>query len=344
MIWLTWRLHRTEAAIGGALFAALIAIMYMATKRVDTAYNAAKDSGCFDGVDTSICNDRVNHYFSILLNWDRLSTLLHGVPIVLAALVMIPTLHELERGTHRLAWTQSITRRRWAASRLGFAAGIALAVAIVWAGAATIWSKSILRGDEHTFGQNWFELRPAVLIGYSLFAVALALSAAVLVRRLVPALAILTVGFIGVRIFTTFELRPHYRAPLTETVAAANDTGPYTAYATRWMLDESWLTSTGHRISWESVNQLCQPTNDQVNTDTYYHQCLVDQGLQYYRAFQPLSRVSQFQFIEAGLYLGAAAALFLFAFWCLTRRARGSTWSLRRAQSAGSLVLPATSR
>ena len=40
MTWLTWRLHRTEAAIGIALFVTLIVIMLSATRSVDSAYNA----------------------------------------------------------------------------------------------------------------------------------------------------------------------------------------------------------------------------------------------------------------------------------------------------------------
>lgn len=320
MTWLTWRLHRTEAAIGVLLFAGLIVIMLLATRSVDAAYNAARDGGCFDNGQGTLCNERLIDYFNRSSRWNNLTVLLHGVPLAVAALLTIPTLQELGRGTHRLAWTQSISRRRWSLSRIGFAAGVATLVAAVWAATATDWRSSILRGEERSFGRNAFELSPTVLLGYALFAVALALAAAVVIRRLVPVLALIAVGFIGARVVTSFVLRPRYRPPIEETVAAANDTGPFTAFENRWVVDESWLASTGERISWERVNQLCASGANEQNFETYYQQCLVDNGLQYFRAYHPSDRFGQFQLIEAALYLGAAAGLFALAYWWLTRR------------------------
>jgi len=325
MTWLTWRLHRTEAAIGIPLFVGLIVIMLLAIQSVDSAYDAARAGGCLsNGQDffsqDLLCGEREAAYFNLSSRWSTLTTLLHGVPLAVAALLAIPTLQELERGTHRLAWTQSISRRRWSVSRLGFAAGIATLVAVVWAATANVWRSSISRGEEDTFAQNAFELSPAVLFGYALFAVALALAAAVVVRRLIPVLALLAVGFIGARILTTFVLRPRFRTPIEETVPANSLNGPFTSFDDRWVIDETWLSSTGERLSWEYVTRLCSPTTDAVDFDNYYQQCQVDNGLQFFRAYHPTDRVGQFQLIEMALYLGLAAGLFAFAFWWLTRR------------------------
>ena len=320
MMWLTWRLHRTEATIGILLFATLIAIMLLGSRSVDSAYDAVRDAGCEAGGEGILCNERWNNYFARSGRWGQLSTLLHGVPLAAAALLAIPTLQELERGTHRLAWTQSISRRRWSLVRIGFTASVVALVSAVWAAAAADWRASILRGQARTFAQDAFELAPAVLFGYGLFALALGLAAAVVFRRLVPTLALLAVGFIGTRIFTTFVLREQYRAPVKETIPASNDIGQFTAFQDRWILDESWLTRTSERLSWERVYQLCPPVVDEQNTETDYQQCLVDNGLQYFRAYHPADRFGQFQLIETALYLGVAAGLFAFAYWWLTRR------------------------
>jgi hypothetical protein len=320
MTWLTWRLHRTEAAIGVALFAGLIVIMLLAARSVDAAYDAARDQGCFDNGQGILCSERLADYYVRSSRWDNLTVLLHGVPLAVAALLTIPTLQELGRGTHRLAWTQSISRRRWSLTRIGFAAGVATLVAVAWAAAAADWRSSILRDEGRSFGQNAFELSPTVLIGYALYAVALALAAAVAIRRLIPVLALIAVGFIGTRVLTTFVLRPRYRDPIDETVAAASDTGPFTAWEDRWVVDESWLTSTGERLSWERVNRLCTSGISDQDFEAHYQRCLVDNGLQYFRAYHPSDRVGQFQLIEAALYLGAAAGLFALAYWWLTRR------------------------
>lgn len=321
MTWLTWRLHRTEAAIGAALFAALIAIMLLAIRTVDSAYDAARGAGTVDDELGLLFDEYSADYFNLLSRWSTLTTLLHGVPLALAALLAIPTLQELERGTHRLAWTQSISRRRWSLTRTGFVVGVAALVTAVWAVIAMIWRGSILRGDEGTFAQDAFELSPAVLFGYGLFAVALGLAAAVVVRRVVPTLAVLAVGFIGARIFTTFVLRERYRNPVEDTVPAADDVGQFTAFEDRWIVDETWLTAAGERLSWERVYRLCLAGDVQPNGEDTYRQCLVDNGLQYYRAYQPTDRFAQFQLIETALYLGLAAGLLAFAYWWLTRRA-----------------------
>ena len=320
MTWLTWRLHRAEAAIGVLLFVGLLATMYLAIQNVDAAYEAARQEGCFERGESILCSERLTDYYARASDWRNLTTLLHGVPLAAAALLAIPTLQELERGTHRLAWTQSISRRRWTLTRIGFVAGVAALVAAVWAVRAAGWRATILRHEEPHFGRNAFELWPAVLIGYGLFAVALALAAAVVVRRLIPVLALLIVGFIGTRVVTTFVLRERYRDPIEETVAGAGDPGPYTTDERRWVVDESWLTRTGERISWEEVNRLCASSADAQNPETAYPQCLTDNGLQYYRAYHPTDRFDQFQAIETAIYLGLAAALLAFAYWWLTRR------------------------
>ena len=320
MIWLTWRLHRMEAAIGIALFAALIAVMLLATRSVDSAHDAARAGGCFGDGQDLLCGERLNTYFARVSRWSNLTELLHGVPLVIAALLAIPTLQELERGTHRLAWTQSISRRSWSLARLGFAAGIATLVAAVWIATAMGWRSSLFRGEEPTFSRNAFDLSPAALIGYTLFAVALALAAAVVVRRLVPVLALTAVGFIGARILTAFYARSRYRNPVEETVAAADNPGSFTSFPDRWILDEAWLSRTSERLPFDGVNRLCEPGPNVPNWDLAYRQCLIDNGFQYFRAYHPTDRVGQFQMIEMALFLGVAAGLFAFAYWWLTRR------------------------
>src|ERR687884_617852 len=48
-------------------------------------------------------------------------------PGLIGLLFAAPLVHQLEQGTHRLDWTQSITRGRWIAGKLGLAALAAVA-------------------------------------------------------------------------------------------------------------------------------------------------------------------------------------------------------------------------
>ena len=76
---------------------------------------------------------------------------------------------ELENGTYRLAWTQSITRRRWIVTRLGPAIGAALVAAIAVTVLVTWWRTPIvdLRGRMES---GVFDFEGTVTVGYVLFA------------------------------------------------------------------------------------------------------------------------------------------------------------------------------
>ena len=320
MSWLNWRLHRTEAAIGVLLFAGLLAIMFYGMSSVESARDSAMEAGCFGSSDDPLCTEQLSNYFDRLRSWDRLTAPVHGIPVAIAILLLIPTLHELERGTHRLAWTQCVSRSRWALSRIGFAVGVAAVVSIAWAVVAAEWRDAVVQIDAPSFNQTAFSLAPAVLIGYSLFAVALGFCLAVVIRRLMPVLALLVVGFIGMRVFTAFYLRERYRDPEEVTVASpfGEDVGP--SSDTVWDVGSSWLSSTGERLTWDKFYRLCSSDSLAPTTDPPFQACIADNDLYYWRAYHPLDRFDQFQGIETALFLGAAAALFALAYWWLIRR------------------------
>ena len=322
MTWLTWRLHRFEALLGVALLAGLALVMVVGINSVTEARQAATDGGCFGNFTDPRCGEVLTTYYDRLSEWQGFTTLVHGVPLVAAALLVLPTLQELERGTHRLAWTQSVTRRRWALTRLGFAAAVAAAVAVVWVLRASGWRTSVLEDGGRSFVRNSFELAPAVLIGYLAFAVALAFAAAVTIRRLVPALVVSALGFIAVRVLTSFALRERYMAPVEEQGSVTALYQPFSVFSDRWVVDESWLNGAGERTSWETVNRLCPMDGDKSEAEMMaaFERCLSGNGLIYYRAYHPLDRFGEFQAIETAIFLGLAAGLFALAYWFLTRR------------------------
>ena len=49
--------------------------------------------------------------------------LFYGAPLVA---------REVEHGTHRLVWTQGISRRHWALVKFGFVGGLALTAAVIY--------------------------------------------------------------------------------------------------------------------------------------------------------------------------------------------------------------------
>ena len=108
-----------------------------------------------------------------------------------------------------------MTRTRWLALKLGVV-GLA---SVVVAGAAdlmlTWWSRPFDTVNMNPFGS--FDERDIVPIGYSALAFAVGVTAGVLIRRTLPAMATTLVAFVAARLGMT-AVRPHLVAPLRAIV------------------------------------------------------------------------------------------------------------------------------
>ena len=96
---------------------------------------------------------------------------------------------ELESGTYRLAWTQSVTRRRWLSTRVALVGVAALAVAGVASWLVSWWFAPLDAVNMNRFDPGIFTARGIVAIGYAAFAFALGVAAGALTRRTLPAMA-----------------------------------------------------------------------------------------------------------------------------------------------------------
>ncbi len=105
---------------------------------------------------------------------------------------------ELESGTYRLAWTQSITRTRWLAVKVGVIGLTSVAVTGLLSLMLGAWSNAATNQDR--FGTAMFGERGIAPIGYAAFGFALGVTAGLLIRRTVPAMAATLVAFMAVRI------------------------------------------------------------------------------------------------------------------------------------------------
>ena len=124
---------------------------------------------------------------------------------------------ELETGTFRLAWTQSVSRLRWLLVKLGLV-GLASAArrrAVEPDGDVVVQPHR--QGEPRTgsapaaFGVHGF-----VPAGYALFAFALGATTGLLFRRTLPAMAVTLVGFVAARFVVADWVRPHFMSPVTE--------------------------------------------------------------------------------------------------------------------------------
>jgi hypothetical protein len=211
------------------------------------------------------CSDFVDRFFR-----DHLTLFLAvtAVVLVLPALIGLfwgaPLLtRELEAGTHRLVWNQSVTRTRWLAVKLALTGLAAMTAAGLGSLAVTWWSSPI-----DTAAQNFpkmapllFDTRGIVPIAYAAFAFALGVTVGMLVRRTLAAMAITLAVFVTVQFAMPLLVRPHLLPPTRSTIqitesnlenfnfgadralrvsAKAADTGA-------WVLSSHTVDASGHR-------------------------------------------------------------------------------------------------
>ncbi len=139
-------------------------------------------------------------------------TLVTVVPALIGAFWGAPLIaREIESGTFPLVWTQSVTRTRWLVVKL-VAVGVAsMLVAGLLSLIVTWWARPLDRAGAAVY--DTFGARDLAPIGYAAFAFALGVAAGMLIRRVVPAMAVTLFAFVVVRVGTTFGIRPRIIGP-----------------------------------------------------------------------------------------------------------------------------------
>ena len=118
MIRLTWRQFRTQAAVATGLLVAVAVVL------VSTRPHLAHLYGIYERAQAACVTNPNCRQVSINLSeldklLELLGTLLVGVPALVGAFWGAPLIaREFENGTHRLVWTQSVSRTRWLAAKL----------------------------------------------------------------------------------------------------------------------------------------------------------------------------------------------------------------------------------
>jgi ABC-type transport system involved in multi-copper enzyme maturation permease subunit len=329
MTWLTWRQFRAQALIALGALAALTIYLVVLGLKIRQTYDA-NVVDCATGCSLSNARDALeNGYFEMLLLSGLLVVL---VPALIGAFWGAPLVaRELETGTHRLVWNQSVTRTRWLAVKLTFVtlAGVALAGALslllTWA--ASPYDK-LLAGR---FDPLSFPTRNIVPLGYALFAVVSGIAIGLLVRRTVPAMAITLAAFAVLQILVPTAIRPHLQPPVTQTVAFDADTrvsefstgggngvtinGYENTLPGAWMLSGRvpLLDAAGKQVTREQISGCIK---GDLRKDMA---CLAQKNLHFTVTYQPASRYWTFQWLELGAYLLLGGVLAGFAFWRIRR-------------------------
>ena len=157
MIWFTWRQFRTQTWITVGALAALGVVLVITGRSIADAYTAANVAACQGDCTTAIDNflREVQNSISGTV-YDLATPLLYVVPAVIGVFWGAPLIaRELETGTHRLAWNQSVTRTRWLATKLAIVGAATAATVGLLSWAVTSWAHRIdnAAGDRITPGR-----------------------------------------------------------------------------------------------------------------------------------------------------------------------------------------------
>src|SRR5262249_42367716 len=98
----------------------------------------------------------------------------------------------------------AVSRRHWAAVKIGLVIAFTVAVATLYGLGLSWWLQPWASTGDGRIGNGMFDVQGVAPIGYTLFAVALGIFAGTVWRKMLPAMAAALVGFLGLRIvFTT---------------------------------------------------------------------------------------------------------------------------------------------
>jgi ABC-type transport system involved in multi-copper enzyme maturation permease subunit len=331
-----WTRFRTQALVGAGVLAIAGAVLLETGIQLNHAYYAA----------VAVCKQQGNcaHMFTYTFPSQGY---LDAANILGAAGLAVPGLigmfwgaplaaREFETGTFRLVWTQGVTRTRWLAAKLAIAGAAAIAAGELFTLMVAWWSSPI---DKATPGYTAFAAGSfhtgVAPVGYAAFAFALGVTAGLLIRRTLPAMAVTLAVFTAVIIAFPIWVRPRLIPPVqtTSTLSLASIAnmpgvgafdghlslvpGPAAAPPGAWVISSSQLTTPDGRASSSEPAGPCGPPSPAAAQacNDYIESLHLRQTVTY----QPASRYWAFQWVETAVYLTLALALAGFSFWWINR-------------------------
>jgi hypothetical protein len=285
------------------------------------------------------------------------STLTILAPVLFGIFLGAPFIaRELEAGTYRLAWTQSVTRTRWIVTRLTL---VTLATAVLTAllSMAVTWWQRPLDLVNNALWLN-FDQRDVVPVAFAVFAVALGAFLGAFVRRTLVAMAATIVGCFGTRyvvtqyfrsnLFTPLRASLPFRLRLTATGTAATIGPPQPSDL---VVSNQIVTGSGRVVGQDGaigpngnlgVTDVkgngtavftgvgrC-PNRIPVSAGPHWHavpatqaalqHCVDSFHLHQLVSYQPASRYWPLQWSEAAIFVALAGALAVGCVWWVRRR------------------------
>jgi hypothetical protein len=333
VIWVAWRQQRAVLLSLAAYALVLIAVMVYFQVRLAVMFDPATAVDCSDFGLGGLCSTSTE-YWNLrgrLDQWNeytRIATL--GFAALAGAFIGAPMFaREWEQRTHLLVLSQSISARRWFTTRVTFVlTATVLGAALL--GFAQWWTAAALHDPVETWKRLrpiYFEVQPVALVGYTLFAVALGVTAGLVLQRTLPAMAVTLLGVVGAVFAVQKFARPDYMTPVLSLESYGSAGPTYDAYRAdpgRWSISQGFADLDGKMMAdntaaYEAM-AICERAPGERG-DAAFQECLAGYGtVGPARLVHPSDRFWPFQFIEFGLFAAAAVVLIALSLWWLRKR------------------------
>lgn len=301
MTWLLLHLYRRSIIFWIALAGLMTGTLLVLYWDMAPALGASDVQICLK----SLANESISgaahcspNAFATLDNFRHItSAILAGVsalPLAVGMFVAAPLIgRELENGTHRLIWSQSVTPMRWLVISVACCLGLSLTLVIVVAAAARPW---VSLGQIVWQGSPWpaFDISALTLAAYAALASSIGLATATIFGRTVVAMAATAAVWGTARGLVEVLVRPHVIPPLIRPGMTADAAGD------SWFLGITYLDSAGHILPAGQATALGGGN-------------LLAHGISIAGVYQPASRFWTLQAIEASLFVVAAGVSLLAA-------------------------------
>jgi hypothetical protein len=224
MIWVAWRQFRAQA-VTAAIGLLLLGAWLLATGPGLADEYAAGLAGCSSNGCDQFMDGFVDQHQKALL---ALTLVALVVPALLGLFWGAPLVaRELDAGTHRLVWNQSVTRYRWLTVKLllvGASCALVAGLVVWW---VERWSTPIddaSQLDPRLPMAVTFAAHGVVPLAYAAFAFALGVAVGMLTKRVLPAMVVTLVVFLLAQVAVAWLVRPHLAPSHTSVAPVTSDT------------------------------------------------------------------------------------------------------------------------
>jgi ABC-2 family transporter protein len=326
MTWLVWRQHRQQALAAVVAMLAVALFLVPTGRQMHAAFDDLGLRRCLPGAGPAElvapdggCASLSEQFSARFQGLATTSLLLLFLPVLAGMFWGAPLVaREVEHGTHRLVWTQGVTRLRWATVKLALVGGGVVLVAAAYAALVGWWVAPLNDATGYRFTWLFFDQQGPVLVGYALFAFALGVLVGTMTRKVQPAMAITLGGYLATRVAVALLVRPRflpYQRRAYPTVSGSAPAPEPNQLAGDWVISRAVYSAQGVKLTPGSGSQaLC----DQATAPS----CVAKYGAGAYNQelFQPADRFWLFQGIETALFVVLAVVLLALAVRLVRRR------------------------